>query len=357
MKPVGMQIVAEFHNCAKDILNDRVQIENILSDGISECGFSLVDINTHTYDPIGVTSIAVISESHVAIHTYPEARHASVDIYTCSPEKEATNCLLEYLKDKLGPTTTRTAEITRGNPIEVTETNWITDVSDTIGFDIRYHIDKHYVSMLSKYQQIDIIENEIFGKILFLNNDLQIAEYDAHLYNRSMVSPLIEADIPLQNVAILGGGDGGVLHELLTHNPGHVTLIDIDPDVIKASKKYLFSICRDAFVDPRVTVINDDVTNFLDTDECYDALIYDLTMHPETFISMDREEYLEDLFSKIKCHLTPGGMVTAQCCSEYDRDTRAMSERILKKFFSHVTFFTTHIPSFCTPWVFASARN
>ena len=101
MKPVGMQIVAEFHNCSKDILNDRVQIEAILSDGINECGFELVDLNTHSYDPIGVTSIAVISESHVAIHTYPEARHASVDIFTCSQEKEGTNRLLEYLKEKL----------------------------------------------------------------------------------------------------------------------------------------------------------------------------------------------------------------------------------------------------------------
>ena len=357
MKPVGMQIVAEFHNCSKDILNDLPAIEKILKDGIAECGFSLVGINSHRYDPIGVTSIAVISESHVAIHTYPEAHHASIDIFTCSQEKESTNNLLEYFKEKLNPTTTRTAEIIRGNPIEITETNWITDVSDTIGFDIRYHFKTKVLSTMSQYQQIDIIDNEIFGKMLFLNSDLQITEYDVHLYNQSMVYPLLEAHNPLQRVAILGGGDGGVLYELLKHNPGTVTLIDIDKEVIDASKQYLHCICHNAFDDPRVEIINDDVNNFVSTERCFDAVIYDLTMHPETFINMDREDYLEDLFSKIKTCLNPGGMVTAQCCSEYDKDTFIMSERILNKFFRNVTFRTMNIPSFCTPWIFASAQK
>ncbi|MBN2514453.1 MAG: adenosylmethionine decarboxylase [Deltaproteobacteria bacterium] len=357
MKPVGMQIVAEFHSCTKDILNDLPAIEKILKDGIDECGFSLVGINSHRYDPIGVTSIAVISESHVAIHTYPEAHHASIDIFTCSQERESTNNLLEYFKEKLNPTTTRTAEIIRGNPIEITETNWITDVSDTIGFDIRYHFKTKLLSTMSQYQQIDIIDNEIFGKMLFLNSDLQITEYDAHLYNESLVSPLTKVPTSLKHIAILGGGDGGVLNEILKHNPDSVVLIDIDKDVIEASKMHLQCICRNAFDDHRVEIINDDVNNFLNTDRRFDAVIYDLTMHPETFINMDREEYLEDLFSKIKTCLNPGGMVTAQCCSEYDKDTLIMSERILNKFFRNVRFQTTNIPSFCTSWIFASAQK
>ena len=357
MKPVGMQIVAEFHNCSKDILNDLPAIEKILIDGIKVCGFSLVGINSHQYEPIGVTSIAVISESHVAIHTYPEAHHASIDIFTCSQEKESTNKLLEYFKEQLDPTTTRTAEIIRGNPIEVTETNWITDVSDTIGYDIRYHFKSKVLSTMSQYQQIDIIVNEIFGRMLFLNSDLQIAEYDAHLYNESLVSPLADASIPIKKVAILGGGDGGVLNEILKRNPESVVLIDIDKAVIESSKEYLQCICHDAFDDHRVEIVYDDVNNFLETDRHFDGIIYDLTMHPETFINMDREEYLESLFSKIESRLNPGGMVTCQCCSEYDKDTYEMSSRVLNKFFRHVTFCTINIPSFCTPWVFASAQK
>lgn len=357
MKPVGMQIVAEFHNCSIDLLNDLHAIETILTDGISACGFSLVGINSHRYDPIGVTSIAVISESHVAIHTYPEAHHASIDIFTCSPEKEATNNLLEYFKTRLNPTTTRTAEIIRGNPIEVTETNWITDVSDTIAFDIRYHYKRKLLSTLSAYQQIDIIENEIFGKMLFLNSDLQVAERDAHLYNESLVAPLAGAATPMKRIAILGGGDGGVLNEVLKGNPDSVVLIDIDREIIESAKAHLRCICHDAFEDPRVEIVYDDVNNFLDGHHRFDGIIYDLTMHPKTFISMEREAYLEALFAKIESSLNPGGMVTCQCCSEYDHDTYEMSKRILHKFFGRVDFRTTNIPSFCTPWVFATAQK
>jgi len=357
MKPVGTQIVAEFLNCSKTILNDKMAIEQLLREGIEKCGFSLVDINSHSFDPIGVTAIAVVSESHVAIHTYPEALHASVDIYTCSRDKEATTNLLNFFKEKLDPATTRSAEITRGNPIEVTETNWITDNADGIGYDVRYHIEKTLHSGMSKYQQIDIIENEVFGRILFLNNDLQIAEYDATLYNQSLLAPLLETQSSLGSVAILGGGDGGILHELLRHNPGSVTLIDIDSDVVEVAKTHLRGICHDAFEDPRVEVIHDDVYNALDAERRFDAIIYDLTMHPETFINMDHEIYLVELFSKIKNCLHPGGIVAVQCCSEYDRSTITLSEKILKQFFTEVRFYTVNIPSFCSPWVFAAAHD
>lgn len=357
MKPRGTQIIAEFFNCSKDMLNNVDSIEQMLRDGIDRCDLGLVNLSSHRYDPIGITSIAVISESHVAIHTYPEARHASLDIFTCSRSSKASFDLLDYFKETLEPGSTRTAQISRGNPIEVNKKNWITDDTNLSGFDIRYHIDKDIFNSVSKYQNIRIIDNKDFGRMLFLDNDLQIAEKDAWLYNESMVSPLVEAGIPLDNVAILGGGDGGVLYELLKHNPGKVTLIDIDEEVTTACGRYLRGVCHDAFDDERVEVINDDVFGFLDNNCRFDAIIYDLTMHPEAFIDMDREVFLGDLLSKISASLNPSGMITAQCCSYYDEETLKMAEGILTKFFFDVSFTKTYIPSYCTPWIFASGVN
>jgi len=357
MKPTGTQFIAEFFNCTKDILNDQDALEQILSTGITQCGVGLISINSHCYDPIGITSIAVISESHVAIHTYPEARHASIDIFTCSRDSEVSFRILEFLKDRLDPGTTRIAEISRGNPIEINNKNWITDDTGSHGFDIRYHIEEELFTRTSTYQDIRIIKNESFGRMLFLDNDLQIAEHDSFLYNRSMVEPLASAGIPLNHVAILGGGDGGVLYELLKHDPGKATLIDIDEEVINACRTYLSCVCHDAFDDERSTVIYSDVFRFLDGSHQFDAVIYDLTMHPEAFIEMDREEYLDDLFSKIRNDVKPGGVVTAQCCSEHDMETRAMTERLLNKFFTDVHFHKTFIPSYCTSWTFVSAVN
>jgi len=357
MKPQGTQVLAEFFNCSSDVLNDRESLEAILREGINKFSLGLVSISSHCYDPIGITSIAVISESHVAIHTYPEACHASLDIFTCSRDSQVSFDLLNHFKKRLAPGSTRIAEISRGNPLEINSKNWITDDTNLSGFDIRYHIEKEIFSGTSTYQNIRIIDNEDFGRMLFLDNDLQIAEKDAHLYNQSMVSPLVDAAIPLHRVAILGGGDGGVLHELLRHGPQKVTLIDIDKEVITACRTYLKDICHDAFDDERVEIVNEDVSTFLDRNSGFDAIIYDLTMHPEAFIDMDREVFLDSLFRKIKGGLNPSGMITVQCCSDYDNETLKTAEVLLMKFFSDVRFTKTYIPSYCTPWVFASGIN
>jgi len=357
MKPVGTHIVAEFHQCRKDVLNDRLALESILTGGIRECGLTFVSITSHCYDPVGITVIAVISESHVAVHTYPEARHASIDVFTCSPHKAITANLLEYLKEAMGPVTTRIAEINRGNPLEIAQTDWIMNIADAMGYDVRYHVREVVYSKLSPYQQIDIIDNENFGRMLFLNQDLQIAEGDAHLYNESLVAPLAEDPAGLGHVAVLGGGDGGSLRELLKYRPGKVTLVDIDEEVVRASKTHLSMICGEAFEDPRVTVVHEDVYRFLDRDVQYDAIVYDLTMNPEAFIAMDREDYLEALFLKIKKALVPGGPITLQCCSAYDEKTLRFTEDILGRHFKGAELTKRTIPSFLSPWMFATARN
>ena len=188
----------------------------------------------------------------------------------------------------------------------------------------------------------------------FLDNDLQISEHDAHLYNTSMASPLIDARIPLDNIAVLGGGDGGVLWELLRQGAEKVTLIDIDDQVVKACKAHLTCICHDAFDDDRCEFINDDVFNYLDGTHQFDAIIYDLTMHPEAFIDMDREIFLTGLFTKVMADLKKGGVVSVQCCSEHDKDTLELTKVLLAKFLSDVKFTRTFIPSYCTSWVFGS---
>jgi len=357
MKPVGTHIVAEFHHCGKEILNDRALLEEVLRRGIEESGLGFVGITSHAYDPVGVTVVALISESHVAVHTYPEARHASIDVFTCSPQRDTTLNLLHRLKEAFSPATTRIAEISRGNPLEIAQTDWIMNVCDAPGFDIRYHVKKRVYSGHSRYQQIDIIDNETFGRMLFLNQDLQIAEADADLYNRALIDPLLNGSSSPGRVAILGGGDGGTLREVLRHNPAEVTLVDIDEEVVAAAREYLAPICGEAFDDPRVRVVHADAYTFLEEPRNFDAVVYDLTMNPEAFTALDREDYLEGLFARIHAALVPGGILSAQCCSAYDEKTRDFSARVLGGLFVDARFTVREIPSFLSPWVFATARR
>ncbi len=72
---------------------------------------------------------------------------------------------------------------------------------------------------------------------------------------------------------------------------------------------------------------------------------------------MDRVDFLDNLFAKIKDRLNPSGMITSQCCSDYDEETLKTAKTLLTKFFSDVRFTKTYIPSYCTPRVFASGEN
>jgi spermidine synthase/S-adenosylmethionine decarboxylase proenzyme len=354
MKPTGRQLIAEFIYCSQKYLSDKKALDEVLVKGIRESGLSLVSISGKQFNPGGVTSIAVISESHVAIHTYPEAGHASIDIFTCANGSSRVGRLLSYLKKRLRPRTVRVMEVQRGNPLALDQKNWITSFSGT-GFEVKYHIDKLLLSKKSKYQQIDIIENSSFGRMMFLDKDLQIAEKDAYIYDESMVLPLIERDNRFRQVAILGGGDGGVLREVLKHKPGIAYLVDIDGEVIEAAKKYMPSVCKNAFSSRKARIVIDDANNFLNEGHSFDAIIYDLTMHPEAITNVDRNVFLRDIFSKIKRNLAAGGMVSMQCCSEFDTETVSLLKKILPRYFKMIEYRKVFIPSFCENWIFATA--
>ena len=354
MNPRGRQLLAEFIYCAPDPLKDKEAIQAMVGRAVQEAGFHLVGIHGHQFDPVGATVVAIIGESHIAVHTYPEARHATIDVFTCSAEQNQYR-LLEILEKELSPETVRVVEVQRGNPIEVREQDWMTEFS-TKGFDVRYHVAREIFRKRSRYQKIDIVENEDFGRMLFLDNDLQIAERDAHLYNRAMVAPLVREGRRPGTVAILGGGDGGVLHELLRHGPDKVYLVDIDAEVIRAAEAHLPAVCNGGFRDPRVEVVIGDAGAFLQGGREFDGVIYDLTMHPESFTDMDRSVYLDRIFRAVRASLRPGGTVSLQCCSEFDEETRGLLGPLLRKAFGRVHFTKTFIPSFCERWVFAWAR-
>jgi spermidine synthase/S-adenosylmethionine decarboxylase proenzyme len=355
MKPLGRQLVAEFIYCSENILNDRRALERTLEQGIKESGLTLVSITGKQFHPVGVTSIAVISESHIAIHTYPEAGHASIDIFTCANGSKNVNKLLRFLRSRLKPKTVRIMEIHRGNPLEIKQKDWITSFSGT-GFEVKYHIDKLLLSKRTKYQQLDIIENASFGRMMFLDRDLQTAEKDAGIYDGNMVSPIIERKNGFNKVAILGGGDGGVLREVLKHKPKSVYLVEIDEEVIKAAEKYMPSVCKNAFDHKKTNIVIDDANKFLDAKHDFDAIIYDLTMHPESITNMDRLEFLNQVFSKVADNLNKNGLVSMQCCSEFDTETIELLNKILPKYFRDIVYKTSFIPSFCENWVFASAE-
>jgi S-adenosylmethionine decarboxylase proenzyme len=83
MQALGRQILVEFYDCDRDVLNQADTIRNVLLEGVRRSGATIVSDEFHTFSPHGVSGVIVIAESHVTIHTWPEHGYAAVDIFTC----------------------------------------------------------------------------------------------------------------------------------------------------------------------------------------------------------------------------------------------------------------------------------
>jgi len=80
---LGRHVLAEIYECSFDILNDVQQVEQIMVNAALESGAEIREVVFHKFSPQGVSGVVVISESHLAIHTWPELGYAAVDVFTC----------------------------------------------------------------------------------------------------------------------------------------------------------------------------------------------------------------------------------------------------------------------------------
>ncbi len=352
MKAFGSQIIAEFVHCSAPLLHRQKDIEALLTEGIQKFKLELKSINSYQFEPAGVTAIAIIGASHVAVHTYPEAGHLSLDIFTCSPGAPGPMQLMHFLKERLQPEYVRHKVLSRGRSVHVDHKDYITDLTHS-GFNTQYQIEKERINKRTAYQHLMIIENKTFGAMMFLDNQLQIAESDAHLYNQALVAPLKNR----RRVLILGGGDGGVLNHLLATGAQEVVMVDIDAEVVAAAQKHLPEVCGTAFADSRSEIVIEEARSYLKAcdSQCFDSVIYDLTMEPEAVARENGEQFFEDLFDGIEYVLRPGGFISLQVGSHFDTRAQQRAHRLLNSRFKVPHFETVFIPSFCEGWVFGHA--
>lgn len=83
MKHLGRHVLAEIWGCDFDILNDMEKVEQVMVKAALEAGAEVRECVFHKFSPQGISGVVVISESHLAIHTWPELGYAAVDVFTC----------------------------------------------------------------------------------------------------------------------------------------------------------------------------------------------------------------------------------------------------------------------------------
>lgn len=110
---LGRHILAEFYSCNPNVLNNEELIEKAMEEAAVKCGATVLEKKFHMFSPYGVSGVVIISESHLAIHTWPEFGYAAVDLFTCGDTCDPL-IAYDYLKEKLSSNSAIYTELRRG---------------------------------------------------------------------------------------------------------------------------------------------------------------------------------------------------------------------------------------------------
>ncbi|MEG2076370.1 MAG: adenosylmethionine decarboxylase, partial [Victivallaceae bacterium] len=98
---LGRQIAVEYYNCKHNILDSAPALEQVFLQAARKSGATIISSHFHQFLPQGVSGVVIISESHFAVHAWPEHDYAAVDIFTCG-ESINFDAAIRSLQDGLG---------------------------------------------------------------------------------------------------------------------------------------------------------------------------------------------------------------------------------------------------------------
>ena len=273
----------------------------------------------------------LLSNTHVYLYTWPLSGVISINIFSCNAEQTLIS-LIPTIQDLVGMNLSESSKVRnesmirwyyklRGDRSDDGHSAYMHDDMDQflcsyIDFDVKELI----VSVDTEYQTIDIFDTidprfktreqyyaslqndadsyhsahpELFrpDRIIYLDGILQSRYYGDAAYHEPLVHPAMFTHTNPKRVAIIGGGEGATLREVLKHNTIEtVTMIEIDELMVNVSRQYIpeWSDCSmivsstpSCFDDPRAEIFYADgiawfVERFLNADTIDDAQLYDV---------------------------------------------------------------------------------
>ncbi len=213
------------------------------------------------------------------------------------------------------------------------------------GYAQEIQIKKELVNINSEFQNIKIIDTYSHGKVLILDNVVQVTEKDEAGYSEMLAHiPIFSLSNP-KNILIIGGGDGAVAEEVLKHkNILSVDLVDIDGKVIELCKKYFSIINNNAFEDSRMNIYEEDAFLYLkNSTKKYDVIIAD---RPDS-IGAAKTLYKEKFYKNISNMLTKNGITLFQSGVPFFQKNETKKTLLsCKKYFAYNGIILTVVPSY-----------
>ncbi len=209
----------------------------------------------------------------------------------------------------------------------------------------QFVIDKVLFEMETEHQHLIIFKNEQWGNVLALDGVIQTTEKDEFIYHEMMTHVPMLAHGNAQKVLIIGGGDGGILREVLKHAcVKSVTQVEIDRQVIDMCIEYLPTHSAGAFLNPKTTIVIADGVDFVtESTEKYDVIISDAT-DP---IGPGEALFTSRFYQGIKNCLTEDGVFIAQngvCFLQTDEVSTTFKR--LSPLFKETCFYSAAVPTY-----------
>ena len=168
----------------------------------------------------------------------------------------------------------------------------------------------------SEYQKIEISDLDILGRVLVLDDIIQLSELDCDRYHETFAHVPMACAIRPKRALILGGGDGILAKELLKYPDLEVDMVDIDESVCKLSELFLDELNGGALSDERLNLFHQDALEYcanlakLNPGRKYDVIYADITdPHPD---SPSKSLLSSHAIFVYKSVLVPGGILVAQ---------------------------------------------
>ena len=338
-EPSGQHLLIDIANVDMAFLNSEERLATAMIELVNESGLTMLSYHCHSLEPIGVSCVAVLLESHVSFHTWPVEGVITLDVFTCGPKP--LRPLVKFIEKLFGIPRRQQQQKRAGEEFEPPRVNWImknrgfpldggvaqnpesvefrqfmvgwmeydlkeevatveTDFQRIEVFDVinpRFRTLESYRKSLTHDGSYESLHPELFlpDRMVYLDDIMQSRRFGEGAYHESLVHPAMFAHDDPRRVAIIGGGEGATLREVLKHRTvDTVTMVEIDGEMVNASRTYLpeWSYCGNlvgsepsCFDDPRAElIITDAIGWFIDhfgegadvnDEDRYDVVIMD----------------------------------------------------------------------------------
>jgi len=213
------------------------------------------------------------------------------------------------------------------------------------GYGQTFDIEEVLYEEKTEHQHVLIFQNVLFGRVMALDGVVQTTEKDEFIYHEMLAHVPILAHGRVSRVLIIGGGDGGMLREVLKHRGiQSVVQVEIDRRVVDLCREYLPGHSQGAFEDPRLQLVFDDGLHYVETtEEQFDVIIADST-DP---IGPGEGLFGNAFYGACKHRLSPGGILATQNGVAFmqGHEVRTTAGH-LRSLFKDWHFFTAAIPTY-----------